>query len=174
MKSSIRKLALLLLCCFMISGCGKKESDSEELAEQFLTTIFSSDLNDRYSNFSNTDISNEEEMNAAYELYYKDIKDMVSVECLSDLMANRVPLSYDKAADGQKAEVSVKKVTLSQPAEGKYRFTADLEIRQQEAVAETNCTGEIQTTVKEGKEQITSFFCDKSSEYFQIFSPEME
>ncbi len=52
------------------------------LAEQFLEQVFTSNLEQRYDDFSSADITEETALNDAASQYYQGFEELVTEECL--------------------------------------------------------------------------------------------
>ncbi len=151
-------LCVLLICCSILTGCGK-ESSSSALAEQFLKQVFTSNLEQRYDSFQNVDIADENALKEATHLYYQDFEAMVTEDCLEKLVANRIPLSYDKAAAESNAEVSVEKISLEALPEGGYEYTVTLKVMTNGESEEASYTGQLQFEMIDGEERVSAFSC---------------
>lgn len=161
-KVTVLLAGFFIFCCMALNGCGS--SKTKDL-EEFIELIYTSNVNGRYDNFMNTDMADESKIAEASTLYYKDFEAFVSPDYLDTMKANRIPLSYDKYAAEQNAEVTVMKVSVTKESEGTYTYHADLQIVLDGVTTDTECSGSIRTTNLDGSEKITYFSCDPASDY---------
>lgn len=120
-KIFICLLSGMLLCA---SGCRKStSSETEAITKQFLTLIYTTDENERYTEFvQNIDVSDEDSITECTEAYYADIKDLVDTEYLNTMTANRIPMKYDELYHDD--HVTVDDIALDE-SDGKYDFTVN-------------------------------------------------
>lgn len=151
-------LGSLLLCCVILGGCAKESSNSA-LAENFLEQVYTANLNQRYADFGNADIEDKAALDAATSEYYEEFEALVTEGCLENMMANRIPLSYDKAASEKNAVVSVEKISLEELTGDGYEYTVTLKTTVDGVDEETTCTGQLQFETVGEETRISAFSC---------------
>lgn len=157
---NIKKIlaSILIMTCAIFVGCGNTTEQNDRIPKQFLEMVYTSNMNQRYDTFVEENAVEASELEAIMENYYRDFEELVTKDYLETMKANRIPLSYDKAAAEQGAEVSVSEITLEEEAEGNYKYSATLKVEQSGQVIEEICIGQIQINKDNGK--ITYFLSD--------------
>lgn len=122
------KKVKMLMCAVLMSaslaGCtGTSDSASEENAKQFVTWVYTTDENERYTEFLNNAVSGDEDsMNECLDAFYADVKNLVDEEYLDTLTENRIPMKYDELYLDD--HVTVDDVTLSKDGDS-YAYTVN-------------------------------------------------
>lgn len=92
LKKNLCTLFSAIMMCLCIVGC--KDPSASQIhanAETFLTFIYTTDKDQRYTEYSSGDMSDE----TAVDKYYSEISDIVDDALLEQLSANRIPAKYD-------------------------------------------------------------------------------
>ena len=129
-------------------SCGKsieKENSSQEIAKQFLEQIFTSNYEERYTNF----LEDED-----LETYYKTFSNCTSQECIEELQQNRIPMKYDKKANEKQVYCVVSDVKVEFDETETGTFEVFLTVDNNESSELKKATGQLK--VENG--QITNFF----------------
>lgn len=144
-KWLIFSIILLSISAFYI-GCKPKETHtSQEIAEQFLKEIFTSNYKNRYVKFL-------EDENI--DKYYKSFSFCASQECIEKLQKNRMPLKYDKEAIEKGISYIVSNIELEFDTSRTGTFEVFLTDESKAETPTQKATG--QFTFENGK--ITDFF----------------
>lgn len=137
----------ILLC----SGCKGEEGRSDlsgKVLDSFLTEVFTSDFEDRYTHFlEDNDV----------DKYYDTFSDYASNNCIEAMSRDRTPLKYDKKAWEESIQKTVSGVTCRLDKNGKGEFEVTLEYEQEGEKEEEKATGQISLAEKDGK-KVDSFF----------------
>ena len=152
-KNNTKKIKYLFLIALAgigisVISCGKNaqnESSSQEISEQFLEQIFTSNYENRYTEFlEDEDI----------ETYYQAFSNCVSQECIEKLQQNRIPIKYDKEAYEKNISYVVSDIALTFDEIGTGNFEVILIVDNNESSELKKATGQLK--VENGK--ITNFF----------------
>lgn len=118
--NNFKKFMLSILAIFcaalLLIGCAKAKSmKDEEIANRFLEQVFSTDYENRYTEFlKDQDV----------DKYYETFSECVSESCIENLKRNRTPVKYDKAAKAEGILYCVSDIKLKFDDDG----TADFEL----------------------------------------------
>lgn len=123
----MKKKACVLLSSITLiaslAGCTNTSGAAEENAKQFLTWIYTTDENERYTEFMNNVVAGDEDsMNECLDAFYENVEDIVEEDILDALTAKRIPMKYDELYLND--HVTVEDITLSK-AEDKYDYTVN-------------------------------------------------
>lgn len=150
MKKKLCGILSLLAIMLCVYGCAQSDAsttNNEAATKQFLTFIYTTNENDRYTEFSNADAADENALAEAIDKYYADIEGSCNEDLLSQLTSNRIPSKYDEFY--QDDPVTVDDISLNEN-DGKYEYT----------VTAHNSSGDITYSGKIGfdeKQQINYF-----------------
>ena len=139
MKKSKRTIFVLLLCAglsaAMFTGCAFKDSDSKnkELADRFLTELFTINSNGRndelMTNLQNNSelFTDEAVLHDALEEYYHGVSEYLTDECFNQLLAERTMWRLDADFLGAGNEWKISALDIQNTSEAdSYGFHAEL------------------------------------------------
>ena len=92
-KKYVPIFMIVIMSVLLLAGCQKDEANkenantSQKIEKEFLQQIFTSDYEERYTNFLK-----DEDM----EAYYKSLSEYTTQECFEYLQQNRIPLNMIK------------------------------------------------------------------------------
>ena len=141
---------IIIMSVLLLAGCqkgGVKENTntSQKIEKEFLQEIFTSDYEERYTNFLK-----DEDM----EAYYKSLSECTTQECLEYLQQNRIPIKYDKEAEDKKVSYIVSDIEVVYDKEGTGTFEVVFEDENNKDETAQKATGQIMIE----NEKVTSFF----------------
>ena len=152
---------IALLSLVLCAGCGSKKAadpaEGKKLMTKFCQIFFETDYENRYTDF----LKDKDQ-----EKYYKTFEEMVSKECLKDMMAGRNPLKYDKkcAEDGiayEPADIELTKSSDEDDVSGSYEFK--LILKEKTCGERINVAGQISIEDKEGKLLVSKIYISSMS-----------
>lgn len=149
-KKYVPIFMIVIMSVLLLAGCqkdGVKENanTSLKIEKEFLQQIFTSDYEERYTNFLKDD---------DMEAYYKSLTECTTQECLEYLQQNRIPLKYDKEAEDKKVNYNVSDIEVAYDEEGTGTFEVVFEDENNKDETAQKATGQI--TVE--NEKVESFF----------------
>lgn len=104
MKRKVFQILSLLLILLLLAACGNTKSDTtvssdkNSTAKAFLTSMYTTNKDDRYTNLLSAmeSAKTQESLDAATEAFYQEISTYTDTETLDKLTANRIPGKYDE------------------------------------------------------------------------------
>ena len=150
-KKYVPIFMIVIMSVLLLAGCQKDEANkenantSQKIEKEFLQQIFTSDYEERYTNFLKDD---------DMEAYYKSLTECTTQECLEYLQQNRIPLKYDKEAEDKKVNYNVSDIEVAYDEEGTGTFEVVFEDENNKDETAQKATGQI--TVE--NEKVESFF----------------
>lgn len=149
-KKYVLIFMIVIMSVLLLAGCqndGFKENANTllKIEKEFLQQIFTSDYEERYTNFLKND---------DMEAYYKSLSECTTQECLEHLQYNRIPLKYDKEAEDKKVNYTVSDIEVAYDEEETGTFEVVFEDENNKDGTAQKATGQI--TVE--NEKVDSFF----------------
>ena len=139
---------LAVLLCAGCKGEEEKNSSAENAPESFLKEVFTTDYEERYTEFQKDNDT---------EKYYDTFSDYASKACIEAMSGDRMPLKYDKKAEENSAKAKVLEVKCEVDEDGEGEFEVLLGYEKDEDKKE-KATGQITVIEEDGKEKVDSFF----------------
>ena len=147
-----RMWVLFLLAAFLLTACGSEErAETRDMKEAFVEMFFTSDYQNRYSSMS-------QEADWAEE-YYQDFSEVVTQECLEQMIANREPFKYDKLAEENGEKITVESVSFSVYDQENKVYTFEAVLKSTGGASKTcQVSGQITLQEEEGKEKVSHLY----------------
>lgn len=139
---------LAVLLCAGCKGEEEKNSSAENAPENFLKEVFTTDYEERYTEFQKDNDT---------EKYYDTFSDYASKACIEAMSGDRMPLKYDKKAEENSTKAKVLEVKCEVDEDGEGEFEVLLGCEKDEDKKE-KATGQITVIEEDGKEKVDSFF----------------
>lgn len=113
-KKLIFSIITVFCASLFLMGCGKDKSmKDEEIANIFLEQVFSTDYENRYTEFlKDQDV----------DKYYETFSEYVSESCIENLKNNRTPVKYEKEAASEEILYVVSDIKLKFNEDGSADF----------------------------------------------------
>lgn len=145
-------LTTLLLFGVFIIGCTKEDNNadtSQEVGEKFLNQLFTSNYENRYTEFlADKDI----------DKYYDTFSKYTSQKCLEELERDRIPIKYDKEAQKDNVFLSVSDIKIEFDEKGVGQFEVFLNNQNDNETTIKKATGQITIEDEKKENKISSFF----------------
>lgn len=160
MKCSFISRCIILICVAgLLTGCASKSEPMEEatvdIKETFINMCFTTDYNNRYTSYG--EIEDIEELT---QKYYAQIAELTTEECLNNMIASRIPFSWDKYAIEKDMKITVKETSFNVYDEEHdvYSFSLTVEVDGKEGIEDNVITGQITVSEEDGEEKISNIY----------------
>lgn len=138
----MKKILLLAVLGLLLMGCAKEESKEvtdtkkNEIVETFLTEVFTIDKDSRYETLLGIVIEADfpsvpeetglqeapEEVQKAYDAYYKSFEPFATKKCIESMQANRIPMKYDAHISDEGTGAEITDIKYEKVSDNSYSF----------------------------------------------------